>query len=268
VRERGAQSRRGRSGPVIPARGPAPEPARSSSNVWQIVAIIALIAATAGWTTVAVIALREPSTAVVTPSDSFDPTATDDSSIPPAVAVHEIPELEALLPTDVGGTALETQSSNGDAILTDDAWSTALTGFLTRVGKTSPDLQFAQAYDPIGAVEATVWVYRVIGAEGPALRDALVQAWTGYSPNMTWTKVTLDGKEVMKGDVADETVAKSYLYVRDGLVYDIETTDEKFATDALAALPEPGTSASPGASAGASAPSVGATPRASVSPAP
>lgn len=259
MRERGAQSRRARTAPVEPT--PPSGPNRTGGNVWQVVAIIALIAATAGWTTVAVIALREPSTAAVTPSESIDPNATEDPSIPPDVAIHEVPELEALLPREVSGTALESQSSNGDAILTDDAWSTAITAFLTSAGKASADLQFAQTYDPTGAVDASVWVYRVVGGEGLALRDALVQAWTGYSPTMTWTKVTLDGKEVMKGVVPDETVAKSYLYVRDGLVFDIETIDEKFATAALAALPKPGASASPGASAGTSvAPGVSASP--------
>jgi hypothetical protein len=228
------------------------------------VAIIALIAATAGWTTVAVIALRDPSTAVVTPSDSFDPNATVDPSVPPNVAIHEVPELEAMLPSEVGATKLEAQSSNGDAILTDDAWSTPLTAFLTRAGKTNADLQFANAFDSTAAIDATIWVYRVIGADGPALRDALVQAWTGSSPTMTWSTVTLGGKEVRKGDIADETVAKSYLYVRDGLVYDIETTDEAFATAALAALPEPGAAASAGASR---SPSVSAAPAVSASPA-
>ena len=267
MRERGAQSRRARNDPDEPPRPGGPT--RASANPWQVVAIIALIAATAGWTTVAVIALREPSTAAVTPSESIDPNATADASVPPDVAIHEVPELEALLPSEVSGTKLESQSSTGDAILTDDPWSTPLTAFLTRAGKTNTDLQFANAYDPTAAVDATIWVYRVAGADAPALRDAVVQAWTGSSPSMTWSTVTLGGKQVMKGDVADETVAKSYLYVRDGLVYDIETTDEAFATAALAALPEAGASARPSGSAGASrSPSVSAAPGVSASPAP
>ena len=56
MRERGVQSRRVRPGPVEPAQrtgGPPP----SRANVWQVIAIIAIIAATAGWTTVAVLAL-------------------------------------------------------------------------------------------------------------------------------------------------------------------------------------------------------------------
>ena len=93
VRERGAQSRRARNAPVVPA--PSAGPTRAGGNPWQVIAIIALIAATAGWTTVAVIALREPSTAAVASSEPTDPAASDDSSIPPAVAIHEVPELEA-----------------------------------------------------------------------------------------------------------------------------------------------------------------------------
>ena len=101
MRERGAQSRRAR-----PAIEP-PRPTglnRTGANAWQVVAIIALIAATAGWTTVAVIALHGPSPAAAIPSESTDPNIVEDPSVPPDVAIHEVPELEALLPREVSDT--------------------------------------------------------------------------------------------------------------------------------------------------------------------
>ena len=57
MRERGVQSRRVRPGSVGPASRNGP-PAPTRGNIWQAIAIVALIAATAGWTTVAVLALR------------------------------------------------------------------------------------------------------------------------------------------------------------------------------------------------------------------
>ena len=102
MRERGTQSRRVRPGPVEPQRRPGPPPQRSggNSNFWQVLAIVALVAATAGWTTVAVLALRPgPSAVAEAPvEESFDPEATDDTEVPPVADTHDAPELEALLP--------------------------------------------------------------------------------------------------------------------------------------------------------------------------
>jgi hypothetical protein len=234
--------------------------------VWQIVAIIALIAATAGWTTVAVIALREPSTAAAPPAESIDPNATDDTSVPSDAATHDVPELEALLPSAVNGLPLESSSASGDALLqTDDAWTTSMNAYLARVGKTGTDLKWALAAEPTGALDVNIWVFRLAGADETGLRDALIAAWKGLNPTMTTSQVTLDGKPITKGEVADATIAKSYLYIRDDLVYDIETTDENVAKAVLAALPTPGASGSPHASG---SPTASVSPKPSASPAP
>ena len=80
MRERGVQSRRVRPGQVEPHRRPGPPPQRpgGNGNFWQVLAIIALVAATAGWTTVAVLALRPaPAAEAEVPiEESFDPEAT------------------------------------------------------------------------------------------------------------------------------------------------------------------------------------------------
>ncbi len=249
MRERGVQTRRVKAGNVEPARRPGPPP-RSGGNFWQVIAIIALIAATAGWTTVGVIALR-PSTAAQSPSDSFDPNATEDPSVAPVANTHDAPELEGLLPTQLNGTTLEIQSWKGDGILTDDGWSKSMTTFLTSVGKTATDLHVAQAYDPSQALDGSVGVYHVAGIAAPALRDALLAAWKVDAPNLTVSQVTLGGKAVTKG-VFEEGTASSYLYMRDDYVFDIESTDESIAAAALAALPEPGASGAPASGAPAS----------------
>ena len=122
MRERGVQSRRVRESQEA-ARKPGPTPA--VTNVWQIIAIIALLAATAGWTTVAVIALRgsDPA-AVASPSETTDPDAVEpDGSVPPVADTHDAPELEAILPTAVNGTNLQMQSVTGAELLTDDEYS-------------------------------------------------------------------------------------------------------------------------------------------------
>jgi hypothetical protein len=259
VRERGVQSRRPRPDSVEPYGRPGPT--RGGRNFWQPLAIAALIAATAGWTTVAVLALREPATAaVVTPSDSADPNATQDPSVPPAADTHDVPDLEALLPTAVNGTALQLQSWNGGGILTDDAWSTSMTAFLKGAGKTAADLQVAQAYDPNQALDGSFGVYRVVGLATTSVHDALLAAWKGDYPDMKVSQLTLDGKAVTKADFGQDTPS-SYLYQHGDVVYDIETTDEKVASAALAAIPTPGAAASPRTSAAPASPAASASPK-------
>ncbi len=262
MRERGPGPRRpagGRVGPG-PARRPAGPPPLTRNNVWQIVAIIAVIAATAGWTTAILLAVRSPApvaVASVEPSQaSFEPEPSDGETVPPVADTHDAPELEALLPTELDGIPLQVQSWTGDTILTDDAWSTSVTSFLTANGKTQEDLRVAQAFDPTQALDGSVGVYQVKGLEPAAIHDALIAAWKVDFPDMEVTTVTLAGKKITKCDFGEDTI-DSYLYVRDDVVFDIETTDQAIAEEAIAALPKPGkpgTTPKPGKSPAPSAP--------------
>lgn len=248
MRERGVQSRRVRPGPVVPPRRPGPPPRRSDGNFWQVLAIVALVAATAGWTTVGVLVLRPgPSAEAEVPIESFDPEATEDSEVPPVADTHDAVELESLLPATLNGTALVAQSWDGDGLLTDDPWSTSMTAFLTAACKLPVDLHVAQSYDPNSALDASIGVYKVDGVDATALSDALIAAWKGDYPEMTVSQVKVGGKDVTKGDFGEDTIT-SYLYVRGDVVYDVESSDEEIATAALAALPEPDASAAPATS--------------------
>ena len=264
MRERGVQSRRVRAGSVEPVRRPAP-PTRGGTTFWQGLAIVALIAATAGWTTVALLALRDTSGAAAVTTASPDPSPLDQASDTPPVASHDAPELEALLPAGLNGTSFDIQSGTGDSILGDDAFGTSMTAFLTSAGKTPADLHIAQA-SPTVAFDGSIGVYRVAGVGATAIRDALIQAWMGDQTDLKVSQVTLGGTAVTKADFGEGTVP-SFLYVRDDVVFDIETTDENMAIAAIAALPVPGASALPQASASAGAGAT-AAPAASTSPAP
>ncbi|MEO8570408.1 MAG: hypothetical protein ABI553_01795 [Chloroflexota bacterium] len=248
-------------GPVQPARRPGPPPS-SGSNFWQVLAILALIAATAGWTTVGVIALRAPSTAVVaSPTDSFDPNASDGSlaSDPPIADTHDAPQLEAVLPTTINGTTLASQSWTAaeEGILNGDEWSASMTKFLTTAGKTSADLLIAQAIDPNQGIDVSIAAYQIAGTQPSALRDALVAAWKSQYAQMTFSEVTLAGKTVTKGVGTD--LPSSYLYLDTDVVYDIETTDEALALAALGQIP-PVASGAPASGAPAASPATSDAP--------
>ena len=265
MRERGVQSRRVRDDNETVRR---PGSGSSGTNMWQVIAIVALLAATAGWTTVAVIALRGPDTSVgdaaASPGDSADPGASDDPSAAPVADTHDAPDLELVLPTAVKGVTLQSQSVTGEGLLSDDAWSKVVTTFLTSVGKTAKDLQFAQAADPNDSLDGSFEVYRVPGVDGAKLRDNLITAWKGDFPDMKLTDVTVGGQKMIKGEFDTQT-PPSYLYVRGEYLYDIWTTDPTIADAAIKALPAPGATAAPRASA---SPAASTEPAPSASPAP
>lgn len=277
MRERGVQSRRGRA--IEPERvlraGPPGRP--GGGGFWQALAIVALIVATAGWTTVAVLALRPQQVAQASPTATVTPSALDEETPEPDVASHTVPDLEAQLPASVAGTALVTQSWTGDQTLADDPFSVTLTAYLTSVGKTPVDLQSAQAYDPTAAVDPTtgvdtgtgidlgVGVFRLVGTDATALRDHMIKAWQDGYPDVKITSVTLGGKKVTKGDFGAGAV-NSYWYVLGDLVYDVETADETLATAAVKTLGSPtGSPAPSGSSAPPGSPAASRSPAASAS---
>jgi hypothetical protein len=238
VAERGPRTRRVQPGRPEPAhRGQSA--ASSRANGWQVLAIIALIAATAGWTTAILLATRNTGVplAVASPTESIEPEPSDDETIPPVADTHDAPELEAMLPAELQGTALQVQSWTGAGILTDDAWSTAITSFLGCADRSQDDLRVAQAYDPNQGLDGSIGVYQVNGIAPRAIHDALLAAWRVDYPDMVVSTVTFGDQQVTKADFGDDTI-DSYLLIRDGVVFDIETTDQEIAAAAIAALPK------------------------------
>jgi hypothetical protein len=280
VRERGTQSRRLRDGP--PDRGRSAgqqsggtgnsgsgEPHRSDGpRAWQILAIVAIIAATAGWTAAIMLALRGPGdatptppAAVVDPSDSVDVNPSDDVSAPPLVLTHDVPALESLLPTQAGKTPLVSESWTGDEVLADDGFSTTVTKFLTSKGKKPADLQVGQSLDPDGAADILVRLYRVDGVPASDLLTSIIDAWKVDNSDMTVTDTTLAGKPVKKGDFPSAGTV-SYWYIAGDHVFDIQSNDPAIAASALEAIVSPGASPAASGSNGAStspAPSTGAS---------
>jgi hypothetical protein len=223
-----------------------------------VLAIIALLAATAGWTTVGVLVLTDEP-AIAEPTDDLGATGSEEPvpSLEPIADSHEIPALEALLPHELNGRPLSSQSWSGDEVLAEDEWSATVRAFLTSVGKIPTDLGFAQAYDPADdGLDVTVGVFALDGVDPAGLRDAIIDAWRGDYAELEVSTITLGGAEVTKGNFGAGEI-NSYWLIGDGRVYDIGSADESLAAAAIAALPPssgasapPGASGSPGASAG------------------
>jgi hypothetical protein len=235
VRARGTQARNARLG----VGRPLGEPPRQD-RFWQTVAIVAIIAAAVGWTTVAAMALGRPGD-TATISGSVEPDEEDfvdeESFEPEIVEQHDAPDLEAMLPSTWEDTALVAQSSRGEAVLDDsDEWSQVLAGFIETQGRTSADFAMAQAYDDAGALDLVISAFRTDGIEGATLVDGLTAAWAADGEGFETTEVELGGKTVIKGLYAGDDLA-SYFYPSGDVVFGIETVDEELATAVLDALP-------------------------------
>jgi hypothetical protein len=157
------------------------------------------------------------------------------------------PELEALLPTKVGdkspgaspGATIDLtvdSASYADAYGGQDPASRALSARLRTLGKTVDDLQVAQAFDETGVSDLVVLGFRLPGADGAKLREAILDAWlSAKSEGVKTTTPTLGGKTVTKVDYGDGR-AFEYVYAQGDVVIDVETADEAIATEVLAAL--------------------------------
>ena len=271
MQQRGTQSRRARASEMLdPSQGSQPPgggPGSSQWRYWPLVAIIALIAATAGWTTVAVMALdgRNGAVAQVTPSpaDSSEDVLPSDDPGDSVPLQHEAPEMEALLPKTVDDLTLTTESLLGSAYLGDDAWSTAVRAELTKAKLADDDLKIGVAYDTSGDPRGlNITVFRAEGADVNGMLKAMVDSYAGADPPYTVSKTTIADKPVTRAVATDPTAdaLDIYWYVNDGNIYDVETTDDALAGAAIAGLPPvtdvpppPPSSAAPASSAAPSA---------------
>jgi hypothetical protein len=213
-----------------PPRPPQPD------RFWATVAIIAIIVATAGWTTVALTAFRGPSSATAAlPTD--DLSAVVDESLEPGVETesHEAVDLEALLPTEHDGAILTAESWTGETIFGDDDWSAVFLAVLEEHGKVAADFAVAQAWDSAEVLDLAVGGFRIDGVEPTAMLEAMKAAWLASDGTFVTTEMTLAGQQVIKGVYEDESVTY-YWYVANGIVYDIETSDEAMAAAVIAGI--------------------------------
>lgn len=231
------QSRRARAGEL--GSGPMGSSSGGGPGFWPALAIIAVIVATAGWTTVGVLVLNDKA-APAASADTASDEPIDEGDVPSDEAIpesHTFPDLEALLPADVGGTPLAVQSFTGTDVLTDDSWGQSITAFLATVGKTPADLQVARAEDPEGLIDLdSIWVFRLADVDPEKLRQAIIDGWKVDFPDLATSNATVVDKAVIKGSFGEDAIG-SIWYINNGVIFDIESYDEDLSSTILAALP-------------------------------
>jgi hypothetical protein len=149
---------------------------------------------------------------------------------------HDAPELEALLPATWEGSAMSVESSTGEVVLIEDAWSQVFRTFLEDLKKTPADLLVARSYEPTGELQMSVSAFKVDGVGGDKVLETVISAWKAEDENLVTSTLTLGGKSVTRGVFASTDV-NSYWYEQEDVVFDVETSDEALAGAVIATLP-------------------------------
>jgi hypothetical protein len=173
---------------------------------------------------------------IPSPAASPGPSASTASPSQSAAAVsHVAPDLEALLPHSVDGTALSSQSVVGTTALGNDTTSQSLIASLEKLGKTSADLEIAEAHDPTGTLALRLFGFRAKGVKASDLAAAIVESWMASALSAPKrSDVTIAGQKQSR--VAYSQGPVDYVFERNGVVFDIETTDESLVSKVLPLL--------------------------------
>jgi hypothetical protein len=147
---------------------------------------------------------------------------------------HADSELEALLPTTLGGIALTVESQAGQDLANKSA---ALDNFLAGLGKTAADFTLASAYSR-GALRAEVGAWRVKGADANLLMPAFKTAVQASSTTpLAKVEEELAGHAVTRiGDPGQLTRGPLYVLVRGDTILFVQTPDRVLAEEAVEKL--------------------------------
>jgi hypothetical protein len=138
-------------------------------------------------------------------------------------------ELEALFPTEIGGTPLTIESMQGTSAFTDEDVPQAVLDALASQGKTLDDLSVATAYsfdaETMGILVITA--FRVRGADMTAMADAFVAVLNGEEPPAEQTPAQVGGKAVTvlrpTTDSADDEL--QYIYPKGEVLWVVGATE-------------------------------------------
>jgi hypothetical protein len=176
-------------------------------------------------------------------SPIVEPPVIDPSALPSAPPAESpagepaSPELDALLPKEIGGTPYVVSTYIATDVFGDDAGSRAVTAGLRELGKSPADLELAEAYDQNQAVDLYLFAFRLPGADPEALRSLVLDSWlVAGAEGVTTEEVELGGKTLTHVEYGDE-FPEAYLYSVGDVAVILHTGSEELAVEAAQALP-------------------------------
>jgi hypothetical protein len=201
----------------------------------ELASITSAVAAAMGDKSAAGTSAGGPGASGATGSDQPipQPSGSDAAGASPSSAA---PELEALIPTQIGATTLTVQSATAADVLATDPNSRALGAVVRSLGAKSTDLQFAQAYDETSTIDLSIVGFRLANGDGAKLKTAIIDTWlSAGATGVKKTDVTLSGKTVTKIDYGDAGTIE-YVYGGPDYVIVIDTADATLATEVASKL--------------------------------
>jgi hypothetical protein len=171
------------------------------------------------------------------PGASPDPGESSDPGESPVAESPAAPDLVALMPTQVGSIAMDSDSATGGTFLSDDQGSRAITAALRAAGKAPDDLRVAQAFDESGVSDLLILAVTVDGFPGEQTRDIVLENWLAATgEGVTKDTVTLAGQTWTRIDYGDGGTL-DYVLTDGANVIVITTADAALAEQTAAALP-------------------------------
>jgi hypothetical protein len=148
---------------------------------------------------------------------------------------HADRDLEALLPTSLGGSTLTVESQAGTELSTT---SGPFDAFLASLGRTRADFTLASAYSQ-GDLKAEIGAWRVKGADPFLLLPGFKTAVQASSTTpLAQAEETVGGRKVTRiGDPGQLTRGPLYVVVRGDTLLFVQTPDPALAAEAVGKLP-------------------------------
>jgi hypothetical protein len=167
------------------------------------------------------------------------PTASaseSESALPSFELPSNAKDLEALLPDELGGDTLQKFSMTGADFMTQGSDNEEFVDFLDRVGAQPQDISVAFAFAATDAQKG-IFAFRVKGADSDQLEEEFQKSFETDTPGITWTSDVISGKQVHTATTDADTGEKTFLYVRDDIVFAVIASDDDTAVEAFSKLP-------------------------------
>jgi hypothetical protein len=171
-------------------------------------------------------------------STSASPSPTEEPSI--ASSAGPAADLEALIPDEIGGIALQKTSMSGDQFVNSGSSTQELETFLAGLGVSVSDVSIAIGFGLSAEAGNAVamFLFRAEGAETGRLVTGFKEAYDADNEQgLVWEPASIGGKAVERTTNPQQPAQIIYLYARDDILYFLTTATEEQAAEALAALP-------------------------------
>jgi hypothetical protein len=151
------------------------------------------------------------------------------------------PELEEVLPDQVGDLTMQKFSMRGAEFMTsgDEQGNEEFVAFLDRLGAQPDDVSvaFAFGFSEDGSSSASVFAFRVAGVPEDQLTEELQASLEEEGSASGFTSANVAGKDVLVGETGEEMAPTAYLYGVGDIVFFVATPDQATAEEVLENLP-------------------------------